>query len=91
MPFAPRNVPVVPLPAVIVDPVPVVVEFVVLFTTGPVALPVWIATVNWSPDWTRLPLSALLSDSCGNDVFDTVQRTLANDWVDVAGLGKTTV
>ncbi len=64
----------VPVPAVTVDPVPVVVELVVELTTVPVALPVRIWVVNWSPALIRDPPSALVTWRVGAGVLVNVHE-----------------
>jgi hypothetical protein len=58
-------VPVVPVPGSTVAPEPVVVAFVVLLTTGPVAEPVRMPTVNWSVSAARALPRALVSLNVG--------------------------
>ncbi len=77
------------MPAVTVDPVPVVVELVVEFTTVPVALPVRICVVNWSVAASRAPPSALVTCRVGREVLVKVQTT---PWPRApVGVGRVTV
>ncbi len=87
VPAAAVKSPVVPVPPVTADPAPVVVEFVVTLTTGPLALPVWMATVNWSVDAFRLPPNALAKVICGSGVSVKTQVTFG-PVSPVPGLGK---